>query len=174
MRIGIVYFSKTGVTKGLARIAAEDLGAASHDVELIPLQKLDPAASLAYDLLLIGSYCDSSTYPKAVRELFARLKPGARVASFVTHSTLESGPLYEKWAAGCEKFFAAHCARNGLMNKGYFHCRGKPSLAIAVFIRFWVFKKNRAGWKEYRKDLFKYPREAEILRFKEFIKTFSA
>ena len=168
MKIGIIYYSKTGITKKLSEIATAQLRATSHEVKLLPIENYNYFAEEKYNLLIIGSFCEPNNYPEKVRGLFSSLKVNKCLASFVTHSTYESGPYYQNWGAGCNAFYERYCDENKVVNKGYFHCRGKPSLAISLFIRMVVIK-DKTDWKEYKRDMNNHPDEIEICRFKEFI-----
>lgn len=168
MKLGIIYYSRTGNTKKLAEIAFDLLKGMQHEVTLLPIEKFSPDNEPQFDLLIIGSYCDSNNYPKKVRELFASLKKNTHLASFVTHSTHSSGPYYREWAAGSETFYESYCRENNVVNKGYFHCQGKPSMAINMFIRSAIIK-DKDEWKAYRADKNNHPTEQEIAAFKTFI-----
>jgi flavodoxin len=168
VKIGILYYSKTGNTKHLSEIAESLLGSMQHEVIRLPIDKFVNEQEKTFDLLVIGSYCDSNNYPKKVRDLFENLHENKCLASFVTHATYEDGPYYQKWGSGCEKYFNEFCVKNQITNRGYFHCRAKPSIPISIFIRKEVIQDN-ADWKEYKKDMNRYPGNVEISRFKEFI-----
>lgn len=169
MRIGIIYASKTGMTKNLAKRAADQLRGMSLDVSLISIEDYDFSKEDKYDLLLIGSYCDSNNYPKQIRRLFDSIRFNKCIASFVTHSTLDEGPYYDRWAAGCSTYFEKYCEENSVLNRGYFHCRSKPSIGVRIFIKLAVFKNSSHDWKEYKKDMNHYPGADEFKRFEEFI-----
>ncbi len=170
MKIGIVYYSKTGATKKLSEIAAIQLQNASHEVSLLPLEDYKYDMEGKYDLIIIGSYCDSNDYPKEVRDFLNNKNRNKCLASFVTHATYESGKYYDDWAAGCEIFYKNYCKENAIENKGYFHCRSKPSIAVALFIKMAVIK-DKDDWEEYKKDMNDYPGDNEINSFKRFINT---
>ena len=168
MKIGIIYYSRTGNTKKLAEIASDLLKGLQNEITLMPIEAYNPQNGQQFELLIIGSYCDSNNYPKKVRELFTSLKKNTHLASFVTHSTHSTGPYYRDWAAGSETFFDTFCRENDMLNKGYFHCQAKPSMAISLFIRSAIIKDNDQ-WKEYKADMNNHPNEQEIAAFKDFI-----
>jgi flavodoxin len=168
MKIGIIYYSRTGNTKKLAEIAFDLLKGMLHEVSLFSIENFSPENEQQFDLLIIGSYCDSNNYPKKVHELFASLTKNKHLASFVTHSTYSSGPYYQAWAAGSETFYDSYCSENNVVNKGYFHCQGKPSRAISLFIRSAIIK-DKGEWKEFKADMNNHPNEQEIVAFKAFI-----
>lgn len=169
MNIRIIYASKTGITQRLAEIVDTIFREKKHEVTLSAIDAVTDINDLhAYDLVMIGSYCDSNHYPKKMKNLFHALGPVKSLASFVTHATYESGAYYEKWAAGCETFFQNYCNERHIVNQGYFHCRGKPSKAISIFVRMFVIQ-DKQDWKEYQRDMNDYPTEHEIQRFKEYI-----
>lgn len=170
MKIGIIYYSRTGNTKKLAEIASDLLKELQHEVTLMPIEAYNPQKGKQFDLVIIGSYCDSNNYPKKVRELFTSLKKNTHLSSFVTHSTHSTGPYYRDWAAGSETFFNDFCREYNMVNKGYFHCQGRPSLAISLFIHNAIIKDNEQ-WKVYKADMNNHPNEQEIADFKKFIDT---
>jgi flavodoxin len=169
MNIGIVYASKTGNTKKMAETAATFWRNHGHEVTLKPIEEYDYANEVKYDILLIGSYCDSNQYPKIMRKFFQNQKANSCLSSFVTHATYDAGPYYEKWAMGCATFFKKYCDEHDIVNKGYFHCRGKPSKAIRLFVRMIVIKGSD-DWFEYQRNMDHFPGEKEYKRFDKFLK----
>jgi len=171
MKIGIIYYSKTGTTKRLAEIAADYFISLSHQVSFTSIDQYLNKKEEKFDLLIIGSYCDSNNYPKKVQSLFDSIKINNKISTFITHATNENGPYYDKWAGGCEKHFINYCNKNSKINKGYFHCRAKASFAIKLFIQTVVFKNNKEDWMKYKKDQDFYPRQEEIDKFMIFLST---
>lgn len=169
MNIGVIFASKTGNTAHLAQIAGDAFEKDSHTVTLIPIENYNYQKEPQFDLLMVGSYCDSNTFPKGIKKLFESLTHNKRIACFVTHATEESGEYYNKWAAGCNSYFSDFCYRKKIESAGYFHCRSKPSKAIAIFIKVVVFKGNKKAWSDYKSDMNDYPRENEIQRFRDFV-----
>jgi flavodoxin len=169
MNIGIVYASKTGNTKKLVDLASEKLRGLSHHVTVIPIAEYDFDNEVPYDLLLIGSYCDKTNFTRPVIALFESLKVNRCLAAFVTHATHDSGPYYLAWAAPSEEFYKKHCQENAVTDKGFFHCRAKPSLSIRLFVKMVVFKHEKALWNAYKKDMDMYPGANELNRFEEFL-----
>jgi flavodoxin len=174
MKIGIIYTSKTGTTKGFAERAAELLRSMDHEVSITAVEEYDASSDEVFDLLLVGSYCDSNNYPKQMKKGFSSFRKPAAIASFVTHATAENGSYYEKWAAGCAQYYEKYCTENAVPSKGYFHCRAKPSKAIALFIKLVVFRGAKEDWLSYQKEIEDFPSDADRLRFDEFITGLSA
>jgi len=123
---------------------------------------------IQYDLVLLGSYCDSNSYPQIVRKILENLKC-KKLGVFVTHATYEDGVYYEKWAKGCEAFYDNICKVRHIEKAGYFHCRSKPSGPIALFVKMVVIK-DKEDWKKYKNDMNDYPREEEKSHFTEFVR----
>ncbi len=169
MNIGIIYCSKTGNTEKLAEYAAELFTDLSNNVSLIPIKKYNYKNEQLFDLLIIGSYCDSNSMARPVLKLFNSLHKNKNIACFVTHSTYDSGPYYDSWAKGCETYFRQYCKDNSIERYNYFHCRGKPPRLISIFIKMMVFKKEKDDWKNYRADMNAYPDENDINNFRNFI-----
>ncbi len=171
MKIAIIYYSKTGNTKKLSQIAYEILKE-KNQVEIIPLEKVK-IENLDWDLIFLGSYCDSNSYPKKVKEFLNNIRGNIKkIASFVTHATGNTGQYYERWAKGCEDYFYNYCNKNNIENYGYYHCQAKPSLPISIFIKNAVFKEKQ-DWEDYKKDMNNHPDKEEIDSFKEFISQIS-
>jgi len=143
MKIGIIYTTKTGITESFAERATELLRSMAHEVSITPVEEYDVSSDEVFDLLLVGSYCDSNNYPKQMKKGWSSFRKPVAIASFVTHATTDNGPLYEKWAAGCAHFYDSYCADNSVPSKGYFHCQAKPSKAIALFIKMIVFRGTK-------------------------------
>ena len=169
MNIGIIYASKTGNTAHLAKIAFDTFEKHAHTVTLVPIENFNFVKENQFDLIVVGSYCDSNSFPKSIKKLFESLKHNKRTACFVTHATEESGEYYNKWAAGCNIYYNDFCTSNKIESAGYFHCRSKPSKVISMFIKVVVFKGNKKAWSEYNSDMNTYPSEIEISRFRDYI-----
>lgn len=169
MKIGIIYTSKTGITKGFAERAAELLRSTAHEVTITPVEEYNASSNEVFDLLLVGSYCDSNNYPKQMKKALGSFKKPAAIASFVTHATMDEGRYYDKWAAGCSHYFDTYCTENAVPSKGYFHCRAKPSKAVALFIKLVVFRGAKEDWLSYQKQMDDFPSDTDRKRFDAFI-----
>jgi flavodoxin len=142
MNIAVLYYSKTGNTKMLAEIACSEIKNNGHSVDLFNMNKNELPDCIQYDLVLLGSYCDSNSYPQIVRKILENLKC-KKLGVFVTHATYEDGVYYEKWAKGCEAFYDNICKVRHIEKAGYFHCRSKPSGPIALFCKNGCHQRQR-------------------------------
>jgi len=169
VKIGIVYASKTGQTKRLADRAADRLRSVGLSVDIDPVETAAHWRESSYDLIFAGSYCRSTALTPAILAFLDTHRRIRRLAVFVTHAAPDSGLLHARWAGTCETQYRGYCVENGAEGAGYFHCRAKPSVGIAWFIRFSVFRRDRPGWKAYRKGMYGYPDTKGLERFDAFV-----
>jgi flavodoxin len=165
----IIYFSKTGNTQKLANAISAVFANKKIDHDIRKINDLKPEDMGKYDSVFLGTPCYSSDVPKKVRDFLKTLSdsPGTKVFMFVTHSTDDKGPQYEKWAKGCEKTFKEFI--NGKNILGFFHCKAKPDFMINLFIRFAVFKKDKPGWMDFKKDLYKRPDKNDLANLESLV-----
>jgi len=168
MKILITYFSKSGNTLKLAeklQIIFNDINL-SYDFKRI--DSLDFNSISQYDLFMVGSPCYSSDIVPIIKKLLLSIsKLNKKVLLFVTHATDISGDNYNKWALGCEKTFTEIVSKENIL--GYFHCKGKPNFMIKYFIKFIVFKKQKPGWLDFKKDMMNHPNKKDLEEFESYI-----
>ncbi|HBI36051.1 MAG: hypothetical protein A2015_08400 [Spirochaetes bacterium GWF1_31_7] len=168
MNILIAYFSKSGNTKLLAEQIKNTLNSKNLSYDFKDVNNLDFNNLSQYDLFMIGSPCYSSDIVPIIKKLLLYIsKLNKKVLLFVTHSTDISGEKYNKWALGCEKTFNQIINKNNIL--GYYHCMGKPNLMIQYFIKFIVFKKQKPGWLDFKKDMMNHPNTKDLEDFKSYI-----
>ena len=92
MKILITYFSNTGNTEKVAKAIKEGFG--KENVDLIPVDKVDPDALQAYDLILLGSGIYASRINNSIVNLVKKATSiPSKFAYFCTHASLN---FYQK------------------------------------------------------------------------------
>lgn len=164
----LVWESRTGTTRALVDWAAVALGRRGWRVKVSATKAVDPLALEAADLVVFGSYCASNQPGPETRKLWSLPLALKSVAAIVTHATYEVGPYYAARAAGCETEFEAFTARSAQVRAGYFHCRGRASWAVRMFVRAVVFRGGAEGaaWGRTNRD---QPTAEAWARLDEFV-----
>jgi len=99
MKILVSYFSKTGNTKKIAESIYEALK--SHDIDIIPIDKLDISTINSYGLIFLGSVVYASRADKSLLRILKNAEHlNSKFALFCTHASLK---LYQKPFAKVEK-----------------------------------------------------------------------
>ncbi|MGQ4876497.1 MAG: flavodoxin family protein [Promethearchaeia archaeon] len=99
MRILVTYYTRTGNTKKVAESIHEAL--TDHDVDIVPIDKIDISAINLYELIFLGSGVYASRVDKSLlRALKNAEHLNTKFALFCTHASLE---LYQKPFAKVEK-----------------------------------------------------------------------
>lgn len=168
-KVLVAYFSETGNTKKVAEAIGEEAAQAGHTVELAEVSAVKKEALADVDLVFIGSTCHSADVAKPVKKLLSKLPKGgsARLAGFVTHSTMMPGgtprntELHEQWAGKCVKTFEAAAAERNIELAGYFHCMGAANPGIEQFIHSTIVT-DEAEWAEYSVEMRKHPSAEDL------------
>ncbi|MHA1706647.1 MAG: flavodoxin family protein [Promethearchaeota archaeon] len=95
----VSYFSKTGNTKKITESIYEALK--SHDIDIIPIDKLDISTINSYELIFLGSVVYASRVDKSLLRVLKNSQYlNSKFALFCTHTSLE---LYQKPFAKVKK-----------------------------------------------------------------------
>lgn len=83
MDVTLLYFSKTGNTRQIARSMAAGFMQAGNSVTLMPMEQMSPGDALGCDMIGFGSPTYSSRAPTPVLEFISRLPSLSQVRAFV-------------------------------------------------------------------------------------------
>lgn len=91
LKILIAFYSGTGNTEKIARAIKEAI--TEHDVELLPVTKVDPESLKSYDLIFLGSGIYAFNVSRKVMTLVKKATElPLNFAYFYTHESLKSWP----------------------------------------------------------------------------------
>lgn len=164
----LVWESRTGTARTLCRRAAILLERRGWTVRSVPARTADPQVLRNADLVVFGTYCAANRPARETRKLWSLPLVLNRTAAFVTHASDEAGPRYEAWAAGPQSEFEAFASRCAGVSAGYFHCRGRASPLLRLFVRAGLFRGTREGalWNRSHRE---HPGMDALERFDGFV-----
>jgi len=124
----VLWYSQTGHTARMGRLAAKTLEAEGLSVDAGDLRKIDPASTAQYDLLLFGSPVFYRDLPENVEQWLTRLPDlrGIPAASWVTCG----GPGFNEDYAACKILQLAAAKGAAPVGRGLFH-------NLNTFAPFW-------------------------------------
>jgi len=174
MKILIAYFSQTGNTEKIAQ-AIHEISSKNHESTLKILKKVKIEELEDYELVFIGSPCHDSDLAKPALRFLKKIpnSPKYAIAGFFTHSTfLPEGDerikmLSEKWSGKCVTTFEDVKKEKNANFKGYFRCKGIPSLPIEQFIHKTIIKDDEE-WADFIEEVKYHPNEKDIEDVKNF------
>ena len=176
MKILIVYYSKTGNTKQIAKMI-HSATSVKHDSSLIPLKAFSIEKLHDCDLLFVGAPCHSSDLAKPMLKFLSLLPDMSsfKLAGFYTHSTTlpmgseRTEQLFNDWAGKCHKSFEKAEEDKKIDFLGDFHCQGKAGFLVECFIHSKIIK-DKKEWKESKKEIRLHPTEEDMNNAKQFAK----
>lgn len=91
MKVLITYYSGTGNTKKVAE--AIKTGISQHEVELKPVNEVEPASLNSYDLVFLGSGIYAFNVSRRITKLVKKAQTlPSKVAYFYTHESIDFWP----------------------------------------------------------------------------------
>ena len=174
MKSLVAYFTQTNNTKMIAEAIHEVLSN-HHEVDVDTVRRIDFDSLGEYDLLFVGGPCHDSDIVPAVKRFLEKLpkSPKFKLAGFFTHSTnmpdgtKRNEELFTQWAGRCIPTFETVCKDKDIELLGIFHCQGKASEPLEVFIRQQIITDDDE-WAVYLPEVRNHPSSNDIENAKKF------
>ncbi|MHA1138399.1 MAG: flavodoxin family protein [Candidatus Thorarchaeota archaeon] len=170
----MTYFTQTNNTKMIADAMHEVLSA-HGETDIDTVRRIDVDSLEEYDVIFVGAPCHDSDLAPPVKGFLEKLPDSLKfkLVGFFTHSTNmpddteRNQELYYQWAGRCIPTFENACNDKNTELLGYFHCQGKVSRPIEVFIHQEIITDDDE-WSTYLPELRKHPDSNDIENAKKF------
>jgi len=177
LKVLVAYYSETGNTEKIAKAIYEE-ASKKHEAHLKRMQDINADTLNDYDLVFLGSACQSSDLATPVKKILKALpeSPKFKLAGFFTHSTYtpkqtqhspHAQTLFNRWASKCIHTFEDMSKEKRINFKGYYHCQGAPSRPIQTFIRTTIITSDEE-WEPYIQEAQKHPNQKDLEKAAEF------
>ncbi|MFX1390685.1 MAG: flavodoxin family protein [Promethearchaeota archaeon] len=165
MKILITYYSGTGNTEKIA-ISIKD-GIIDHEVELLPVKKVDPNSLSSYDLVFLGSGIYAFNVSRKITSLIKKAPQlPSKLAYFYTH---ESKTPWPKAFKSVNKIIEQHNCEV----LGEFDCCGENLVSLAkeqreAYLSRLSPEERREAEETYLKHIKGHPNEDDFEKARIF------